>query len=100
VIAKVVARLPGMPLEISASGGHAIGSGSSHEVSQGALVSIANGFEVIEFRIGGDGRDQVAIAIQPQGLATPDQALDGVAVQFFISAAYVNCVLASWLDLH
>ena len=80
--------------------GHAVGSGSSDEVSQRALVSVANGFEVIEFRVGGDGGHQIAIAVEPEGLAPPDQALDGVAIEFFVAAAYLDRVLASRLDLH
>src|ERR1700735_3194800 len=45
--------------------GHAVRAGFSHKRAERAFVSVADGFEVIEFGISGDGCNQVLAGIKP-----------------------------------
>ena len=79
---------------------HIVGARSGHEVAKGTFVSIADRFEVIEFRVGADLCDEVAVRIEPESFTAPDQAFDGVAVQLLVFSADVDCVLAARLNFH
>src|SRR5580658_939471 len=93
------ARLPEMPLEISARAAIPSEPASPTNV-QTALIAFANRFEVVEFGVGGDGRDKIAVRIKPKRFAAPDQSFDGEAIEFLLLAINSDSVCAARLDLH
>ena len=78
---------------------HAVGASASDEVSQGAFVAVADGLEVVELGVGSDGGNEVAVGVEPESFAPPDQAFDRYSGRAFrLWLADVNRVLSAWLD--
>src|ERR1700693_5051400 len=72
----------------------------SDKSAQRALISVANGLEMIEFGVGGDGGYQIFFGIKPERFASPNQALDCEAVQGLVFSVNADLILAARLNFH
>src|SRR4029077_12618270 len=74
---------------------HPIGSRDSNKFPERALITFANGFEVVELSINRHGGGEIALRVEPQCLAPPDEPFYRVAVERFVFAADCHRVVAA-----